>query len=478
MIAEVKDCMGTVAGNQVLYEDAFTDVHMDVRYTYRRSGIEQDVILRERPPLPAEFGLDPRTTRLQVCTEFLSPPKPVTRLERRGRADGSEAVDENLDFGVMGMGRGKAFRLNRRGPYEDVPVQKSFRKLEGRDFLIEEVPLPTVADELEQLPAPEGASRLGGTNMVKRMAAMRLRLPPAPQTARLGTAPPMLAAQWTLPAQGFVMDYNCELKGDTNTVTLQGDTTYFVSGQYNVSGPLTIEGGAVIKYTNNAAVYADAFIAANGGVVCQTSPYRMAVFTSQDDDSVGEFVPGSTGNPTVRRSLDLFTLGHQTLRGLRFMHAYCAVLSGQGVTVEDCQFVKCDNALDLYGPLTILRNVLFSQVDIVLNGSVSLIDVTAENVTADGFATFVNLNTGLSASLASCNLTNCLLTRGTNWVIKDGVMVNQTNPPALNAVVWQPDATGLYQPTGAGNYYLAADSPYRNAGATHLSTNVLALLRT
>jgi hypothetical protein len=57
-------------------------------------------------------------------------------------------------------------------------------------------------------------------------------------------------------------------------------------------------------------------------------------------------------------------------------------------------------------------------------------------------------------------------------------MVNQTNPPATNAVVWQPDATGLYQPTGAGNYYLAADSPYRNAGATNLSTNVLALLRT
>jgi hypothetical protein len=315
MIAEVKDCMGTVAGNQVLYEDAFTDVHIDVHYTCRRICIEQDVILRERPPLPAEFGLDPRTTRLQVYTEFLSPPKPVTRLERRRRADGSEAVDENLDFGVMGMGRGKAFRLNRRGPYEDVPVQKSFRKLEGRDFLIEEVPLSEVANELEVLQTPEAASLPSATNAIKQTASLRLPLPPAPQTARLGTAPPMLAVQWTPPAQGFVMDYNCELKGDTNTVTLQGDTTYFVSGPYNVSGPLTIEGGAVIKYTNNAAVYAGAYIAANGGVICQTSPYRMAVFTSQDDDSVGEFVPGSTGNPTVRRSLDLFTLGTKPCAG-------------------------------------------------------------------------------------------------------------------------------------------------------------------
>jgi hypothetical protein len=472
LLAEVKECVGTVDGNQVIYEDAFTDFKADVRYTYSRGGFEQDVILRERPPAPSEFGLDPRTTRLQVYTEFLAPPQPVIRLEPVGRAAGTEAVDEEVDFGAMRIGRGKAFRWHRGGREEAVPVPKAFRKLEGRDFLIEEVPLPAVAEGLEALPAPEGAALPRATKAGQRTASLRRPLPPAPPRARSASEPPMLAARWTPPAAGFVLDYHFELKGDTNDVTFQGDTTYFVTGPYTVNGILTIEGGAVIKYTNNAAVYAGAKVQAYGGVVCQTAPYRMAVFTSQDDDTVGETLPGSTGNPTLWRSLDLFTVGHQTLRGLRFMHAYCAVLSGSGVTVEDCQFVKCGGAFDLYWRPITLRNVLFSQVSFVLNGSVSLIEVTAENVTADGFQNFAYMNTSLGASLAACNLTNCLLTRGTNWV------VNQSNPPlATNAVVWQPDATGLYQAAAGGHYYLADGSPYRNAGVTNVSTNVLALLQ-
>src|SRR6267142_4321584 len=77
LIAELKDSSGSILQpNQVIYSDAFTDLHADVRYTYRRSGLEQDVILREAPPAPEEFGLDSRTTRLQVLTEFESPTQP------------------------------------------------------------------------------------------------------------------------------------------------------------------------------------------------------------------------------------------------------------------------------------------------------------------------------------------------------------------------------------------------------------------
>ena len=53
LIAELQDSDGQlVSTNQVLYTNAFTDFHADVRYTYSRSGIEQDIILRQRPPLP------------------------------------------------------------------------------------------------------------------------------------------------------------------------------------------------------------------------------------------------------------------------------------------------------------------------------------------------------------------------------------------------------------------------------------------
>jgi hypothetical protein len=74
-IAQVKDSIGVIVGqNQILYEDAFTGVKADVRYTYRRSGLEQDVILRENLPDPLGLGLDPESTRLHVITEFVEPP--------------------------------------------------------------------------------------------------------------------------------------------------------------------------------------------------------------------------------------------------------------------------------------------------------------------------------------------------------------------------------------------------------------------
>src|SRR5207249_4543565 len=53
LIAELKDSVGQLLGNnQVLYADAFDGVKADVRYTNTKDGLEQDIILRERPPLP------------------------------------------------------------------------------------------------------------------------------------------------------------------------------------------------------------------------------------------------------------------------------------------------------------------------------------------------------------------------------------------------------------------------------------------
>src|SRR5262245_12719162 len=77
MFAEIKDCNGAVLPpNQVWYQDAFEgDCVADVRMTYTKSGFEQDVILRDAPPSPAAYGLDPATTRLEVWTEFIEAPE-------------------------------------------------------------------------------------------------------------------------------------------------------------------------------------------------------------------------------------------------------------------------------------------------------------------------------------------------------------------------------------------------------------------
>ena len=71
LIAQIKDSSGAiVTGNQVVYRDAFDGVKADVQYTYRKSGMEQDVILRAQPPTPESFGLSSATTELEILTEF------------------------------------------------------------------------------------------------------------------------------------------------------------------------------------------------------------------------------------------------------------------------------------------------------------------------------------------------------------------------------------------------------------------------
>ena len=123
MIAEIKDSIGVVTGNQVIYEDAFDGVVADLRYTYTKAGFVQDVILREQLPDPVELGFDPATVQVQVLTEFVELPA-VTRetvdaaLLSARTNQLSEAVsaaryaqDGDLRLGTMTMNQGRAFSL-------------------------------------------------------------------------------------------------------------------------------------------------------------------------------------------------------------------------------------------------------------------------------------------------------------------------------------------------------------------------------
>lgn len=50
LIAQVKDCQGQIVNsNQIIYSDAFVGVRANVRYTYTRAGLEQDVVLLAQP---------------------------------------------------------------------------------------------------------------------------------------------------------------------------------------------------------------------------------------------------------------------------------------------------------------------------------------------------------------------------------------------------------------------------------------------
>ena len=148
-ISELKDSVGQVVGrNQVVYPDAFESIKADVRYTVTPCFFEQDVILREQLPSPELMGLNPKTARLEVWTEFFDQPQPEKSIGAILRSDGASDLDDTLNFGAMQMIGGKSFSLDGEmsaGGLEPLRADglqnaKEWQVIEGMTFLIESVP--------------------------------------------------------------------------------------------------------------------------------------------------------------------------------------------------------------------------------------------------------------------------------------------------------------------------------------------------
>src|SRR6202000_3195683 len=119
------------------------------------------------------------------------------------------------------------------------------------------------------------------------------RLLPEHRVARANTNSILLAKDDVSRKAGVVLDYNI-INSGANNVTFQSDSTYYITGTYFFGNSNIIEGDAVFKFsqTNACGLYVS-----SGAITCKTGPYRPAIFTSKDDDTVGEPISGSTGAP-------------------------------------------------------------------------------------------------------------------------------------------------------------------------------------
>jgi hypothetical protein len=291
LIAELKPSAGELIGaNQIVYPDAFTDFRANLRYTYTKAGFEQDIVLLEQPPSPETCGLNPQTARLQVLTEFLSTSEPVQAARMIDPQNGVQ--DTTLTFGQMKMTRGTAFSIAGTVQAKGVAVSKSWQHLERRTFLVEELPVQTIDAQLRQLPVREsGEAAKNSPDTVRHKVSVTHLLPPT-RLVRAGTHAVQLAKANLQPKQGVVLDYTI-VTGSQSNFTFHSGSTYFVSGWLYLSGVTTFEEDAVIKQLN-----ARLTIDENGSMDCQTSPEHPAIFTSANDDSVGETITNSTGLPS------------------------------------------------------------------------------------------------------------------------------------------------------------------------------------
>ena len=345
LIAELTNSIGYVVGsNQVIYPNAFANFAADLRYTFTKSGFEQDIILRESPLTPESYGLNPDTTRLQILTEFFNTPQPSIAETPLPEQAGIALNDDNLSFGQMDIVPGTAFLLGANNNESKVMVAKQWETFDGRYFLVEEVPVNALADKLATLPVSSVSA--SSKSALTSMASSKLKLPPQHFTVKTNSQPMRFANIQPL-LKGVVLDYQAVVGTATN-VTFSGDDTYYVSGIFTLKGTNTIEGGAVIKYANNGQITMGNPAALN----CQTASYRPAILTGMDDDSVGEIISGSTGSPTNYYGTYINLNGTTNvllLSNLRIMYANIGINIANGGMLPnlfDAQFVTCNYAVD------------------------------------------------------------------------------------------------------------------------------------
>lgn len=477
LIAELTNSVGVVVGdNQVVYPNAFTDFRADLRFTYTKAGFEQDIILRQQPPTPESLGLNPDTARLQILTEFFSPPQPTIETNTLPAQAGLTLTDETLGFGTMQMVPGRAFLLGTNATDTGVLVDKQWLLLDGRQFLVEEVPVDAILEGLAALPLTAMNS---SPNQRSRMAARHLKLPSRRMAKTSSKA--RLTARADLPAKGFLLDYQT-VTGTFTNYTFRGDTTYYISGSLTLLGTNTFEGGAVIKYATNGTILLSPGAIGSPSMIWNGAAYRPVIFTAIDDNTVGDTITGSTGSPTNYYGspmLNLVTLSPvPTITGIRMSHAKTAIsFSGASVNLYGAQFVNCQYGFAGGGATVNLRNALFANFVTNFTGSGG-VTINAQNATFSGSCCLwpnPSSNQGNSLVLNNCvfaNVTN--LTTG--YTTAGGSYNGFYNTPTFGSGIIT-TTSYPFQSVGAGDFYLANGCNFFNQGTTNIDATLLASLK-
>ncbi|HMJ67106.1 MAG TPA: hypothetical protein VK615_17310, partial [Candidatus Binatia bacterium] len=478
LIAQVQDSIGVHhPPNQIIYPNALTGhgVRADVRYTWRKGGLEQDIIVREMTT-PEAYGLNPARTRLQCWTLFLEAPQP--EMESRilsGEQDPAvrqvmaepDFTDQKLNFGAFQILQGRAFSLDAQQDLS-IPVGKEFGTTEqGQKFLIETVEYPAAKPSLEALAANQ--ARVNRQNNNADLAHLKLsrgqliaQLVGAPLRRRpLQTEKIQIAKADSAKRPGYVIDW--DLVSSVNSNLWKADTTYYVSGAVSVKTNI-FEGGCVIKFapTNSAK------LTITGPATFLSTNYAPVILTARDDHSVGEAI-GANALSGVYANTALYfdNLASGVIydvHDLRISHADIAMYfnRGRGHKVRNVQIIKCNTAIDSYDSWVQVLNGLVSRVGTGLHAAfTSGTTGTFQNVT------FSECN-NLGAFYALGRVTNSLLIAVTN--IGSGFSYtgayNGTNS----------DPAAVFQTVGAGAHYLATSSSFRDAGTTNIDSPLLASL--
>lgn len=481
ILAVTTNSVGSLlSSQQAIYSHAFSGINADILYTYGPGGrFEQDVVLHQRPPDPSSLGLNPQTTCLKMLTEFVTPSQPTITPVPVQTAAG-QGTDENLEFDSIKMIPGKAFLLGTNQP--GVKVTKQLIQVNGKQFLVESVPVSAVADGLSTLP-PMASAKTPARGKLKNLL---MALAPERRQGKKGKSR-ILISKAAPPTHGLDLDF-VTVNGGLTNYTFRSDTTYYISGSgITLFGTNTFEGGTVVKYTNGASIS----ILPEGtteGLIWNSQVARPVVFTAKDDNLVGQPISGSTGNPAgyyanPALNLNLSTAPMQTVSYFRVAYAQQAfTLAGtHPPNFYNGQIVDCDNGFNADGmnPADV-ENILFANVQTNFN---SLFSATfnVENCTFDSSAYLATIeNSPYQSDLLT--FTNCIFVNILNLTNSYGANINFAltatdngfyDAPVFGSVTYTNNSYPFLM-VGAGGYYLTTNCAFRAAGTTNIDPILLA----
>jgi len=488
VLAEARATPGVmVAPNAVLFQDAFDGIAADVRVIYTAAAVECDVVLRERLPDPALLGLDTATTEVVVLTEVYG--SAPTAVERRSLTDAAnrERTDATIRLGSLEMARGRAFGVEGAEPAQrrEVPVFKELYEREGRMFLEEAARLDDLAPLLDTLPGASVPNPLNERWRRTASAATRVAPPARParpaEFARRADGRFAIAAingssSFILPSlaavrPGVVLDWTT-INGSLTNYTFRSDTTYYVTNVVYLYGTPRFEGGTVVKFANTGS--ASLSVASTATLDWRGELSRPITLTAKDDNSTGESITGSTGNPSGTYAVTALEIGvgatTRTLEHLRVRHAGLAVAAwdagyslGTFLTLHNVQLVNCTEGVYLD------------------NWSGSAEPVPVQNLLAVNVSTLFTepYNVSLQAAFLTVDNTSDLWLNplSATLLVKDSILhgVSGTTGATLNNN-WSSSGVSPFETVGAGGHYLPSQSPVRGLVASQAIGSINAAL--
>lgn len=232
LIAEFRSTAATLAqgDSKIVWPDCTTDFKCNLIVENQLSGMDQCLEILEQPPVPADFGLNNDSTRLELITEFLTPPQPLLKTQPKNNADD----DLIVDFGAARMTVGKAFKI---GDVTSSHVTKHWVKMDNRDCLIEQVKYSAIQNTLAALPAHPTAL-IKSKHANKRIASVKRMLPERKTAANNGSMKVQIASSRPK-STGLILDY--ALVTSTNDFVFEGGTTYLVTNVMTLTGTTIID---------------------------------------------------------------------------------------------------------------------------------------------------------------------------------------------------------------------------------------------